>query len=163
MNQLCFEAVELGFINCGQICELSNLTVVPGDCSGNNTYTATIDFDNQGTTGVGFDLFINGELFDNYSYNDLPLTIAEFPSSGTGIDIVTVCENDNSACCATLAFAAPDCACHVFDASVTNLGCSSDTTFDISLNSFMKTFPEILLMYSWMVSLSVSTILRIFH
>ena len=141
VNQLCFEAVELGFINCGQICELSNLTVVPGDCTGNNTYTATIDFDNQGTTGVGFDLFINGELFDNYSYNDLPLTIAEFPSSGTGIDIVTVCENDNSACCATLAFAAPDCACHVFDASVTNLGCSSDTTFDISLEFFYENLP----------------------
>ena len=140
-NPLCFESVELGFINCGDICELSNLTVTPGDCSGNNTYSATIDFDEQGTTGIGFDLFINGDLYDSYSYNDLPLTIGEFPSSGTGIDIVTVCENDNSGCCATLAFAAPDCACHVFDASVEYLGCTSDSTFDISLEFFYENLP----------------------
>ena len=47
--------------------------------------------------------------------DDLPLTIEEFPSNGTGTDVIMVCENENPLCCATLSFAAPDCACSIFD------------------------------------------------
>lgn len=141
VNPLCFEAVELGFVNCDTICQLSNLQVETGDCTGNNTYVLHADFDYQGVSGVGFDLFANGEYYDSYSYDDLPLTIADFPSSGTGTDTITVCENGDAQCCTTLAFDAPNCACNIYDASAENLGCTSDTTFRISLEFFYENLP----------------------
>jgi hypothetical protein len=140
-NGLCFEAVELGFVDCDTICELTNLTVETGDCTGNNTFVLHVDFDYQGVTGVGFDLFVNGVFFDAYSYSELPLTIEEFPSNGTGTNMITVCENDNNICCASTSFASPICACSIFDLSVEILGCVSDSTYTASLEFFHDNMP----------------------
>ncbi len=141
INPLCFDAVELGFIDCDTICELSNLTVETGECTGHNSYVATIDFDYQGVSGVGFDVIINGENYGFYDYDDLPLTIEEFPSSGTGSDMITVCENNNENCCASLVFDSPECACSIFDVNVETLGCSTDSTFEISVEYFYENLP----------------------
>ena len=141
-NPLCFDAVELGFIDCDTICELTNLSVVVGECSGNNTYVATIDFDFQGVSGVGFDLNINGEYFGLFSYDDLPLTIEEFPSAGTGMDTISVCENDNENCCASLIFDSPDCACNIYDANVEYLECTTDSSFQVALEYFYENLPD---------------------
>lgn len=142
VNGDCFDATEIGLLACGDICELSNLVVETGDCSGNNTYLATVDFDFENVTGVGFDLFVNGEFYEFYNYNDLPLTIEEFPSSGNIFDTITVCENDNPDCCTTLVFEAPDCECQIFDANlVENIGCTSDSTFGVVLEFFYENLP----------------------
>jgi hypothetical protein len=77
-------------------------------------------------------LSINGEFYGYYPYEALPLTIENFPSNGSGNDLVTVCANDNPNCCASLEFAAPECTCHIFEASVQNLECTSDSTFAIA-------------------------------
>ena len=141
-DPLCFDAVEVGEITCQEICELSNLVVETGDCTGDDTYVAHIDFDYQGTTGIGFDMWINGEYYDFFSYTDLPLTIEEFPSSGNGVDVITVCENDNPTCCATLEFAAPDCTCEIVELNVDVQDCTSDSTFAISIEFFSQNTPN---------------------
>ena len=141
VNSLCFEAVELGFIDCDTICDLFNLVVEPGACTGNNTYILHVDFDYQGVSGVGFDLFANGVLYGSYNYGQLPLTIEDFPSNGTGTDVIMVCENGSPLCCESLSFTSPDCACNIFDASVQNLGCNSDSTFGVSLEFFYENLP----------------------
>jgi hypothetical protein len=141
IDQLCFGAIEIGFIDCDDICHLFDLTVAPGACTGNNTYLAQIDFEYQGVSGIGFDLFINGEQHDFYGYDDLPLTLLEFPSSGTGFDTVTVCENENPSCCTTLIFASPLCECSIYDLGYQNLGCVTDSTFNISVEFFTENMP----------------------
>ncbi len=141
VNSLCFEAVELGFIDCDTICDLFNLVVEPGACTGNNTYILHVDFDYQGVSGVGFDLFANGVLYGSYNYGQLPLTIEDFPSNGTGTDVIMVCENGSPLCCESLSFTSPDCACNIFDTSVQNLGCNTDSTFGVSLEFFYENLP----------------------
>lgn len=141
-DEFCFAATEIGSINCNEICELSNLTVTTGDCSGSDTYVAQIDFDFQGVSGIGFDLSINGEFYHFYSYDELPLTIEDFPSNGSGHDLVTVCENDNSQCCTSLLFASPDCACDVYETTAEVLDCTSDSTYAISLEFFTLNTPN---------------------
>ena len=141
VNSLCFEAVELGFIDCDTICDLFNLVVEPGACTGNNTYILHVDFDYQGVSGVGFDLFANGVLYGSYNYGQLPLTIEDFPSNGTGTDVIMVCENGSPLCCESLSFTSPDCACNIFDASVQNLGCNTDSTFSVSFEFFYENLP----------------------
>jgi len=142
VNGLCFDAIETGPISCADICQLYNLTVETGECSGPDTYVAHINFDHEGLAGIGFDLFINGEFFAFHSYNDLPLTIEHFPSSGTGQDLVTVCANDNDNCCASLEFNAPDCPCHIFELNVDILECTSDSTFAVALNFASENTPN---------------------
>jgi hypothetical protein len=134
VNSLCFEAVEMGFIDCDTICELTNLVVETGDCTGNNTYVLSFDFDYQGVGGVGFDLFVNGQYFDSYNYQDLPVTIEDFPSNGAGTDTITVFEDGNELCFATLSFDAPDCQCGIFDMTAETLGCINDSTFTVSVD-----------------------------
>lgn len=138
----CFAAEEIGLIGCDDICELTNLTIDPGGCTGNGLYEVVINFDYQGVSGLGFDLYINDDHFGFYSYNELPLTIEEFPNGGTDIDVVRVCENDNVNCCATATVTAPSCECAVFDASVQVGGCTSDSTFAISLEFYTINTPS---------------------
>ena len=140
-DDLCFEAVELGFIDCTEICELTNLTVETGECTGPDQYVAVIDFDVQAASD-GFDLFINGEFYNDYPYTALPLTIEEFPSSGTGEDLITVCDQEDDQCCATLEFEAPDCACDIFDVTYQTLDCINDSEFNISLEFFYENLPS---------------------
>ena len=142
VNPLCFDAVELGFVDCDTICELSNLVVETGECTGNNVYVLHVDFDYQGVSGVGFDLYANGDLYGTFSYDDLPLTLEDFPSNGSGTDTITVCETGNSICCASLAFDAPDCACSIYDVSAQNLDCTSDSTFAVSVEFFYENLPS---------------------
>ena len=141
VNQDCFDAVELGLVACDSICHLSNLVVETGDCTGNNTYVAHVDFDFENVSGIGFDLYANGEFYDFYDYEDLPITIEEFPSSGNDLDTITVCENDNPDCCTTLVFEAPNCQCHVYDATIQVVGCTSDSTFGVELEFFYENLP----------------------
>ncbi len=136
VNDLCFDATEIGVLPCSAICNLSNLTAETGDCTGNDTYILHVNFDHTGSLADGFDLYANGVFYDNFNYSELPLTILEFPSGGTGHDTITVCDNDNSNCCATISFTSPDCHCSIFETTVQNLACTSDTTFAISVEFF---------------------------
>ncbi|MEO6132280.1 MAG: hypothetical protein ABIQ02_10565, partial [Saprospiraceae bacterium] len=138
VNGDCFDATELGTLPCSAICELSNLQVTTGECTGNNAYILHVNFDHTGTVSTGFNLLANGQYFDTYSYSDLPLTILEFPSSANGSDMIQVCDLGNSNCCTSLTFVSPDCQCSIFEITTETLGCTSDTTFAISVEFFSE-------------------------
>lgn len=141
VNGDCFAAIELGIVACGDICELSNLTVETGECTGHNEFVLTLDFDVENAPGFGFDMFINGEFYEYFEYDELPLTLNEFPSSGNGLDTITVCDADNPDCCTSLVFESPECACSIFDATVQFIGCTSDSTFGVELEFFYENLP----------------------
>ncbi len=140
-DEFCFDATEIGILPCDSICELSELVVETGACTGNNTYILHVNFDVAGMTGNGFDLSINGEFYDSYSYDDLPLTLLEFPSNGAGLDTISVCDNVHHTCCTSLVFESPDCECSIFETSVQTLACTSDSTFAISVEFFSQNLP----------------------
>lgn len=140
-NGDCFDATEIGLLACGDICELSELVVETGECTGNNTYVVSLDFNFENVIGDNFDLFVNGEFYDGFSYNDLPLTLEEFPSGGNDLDTITVCDNDNEDCCTTVVFEAVPCACSIFDATIQVIGCTSDSTFAVELEFFYENLP----------------------
>jgi hypothetical protein len=141
VNDFCFDATEIGVLPCDSICELSNLEVETGECTGNGTYILQVDFDHSGALGNGFDLYINGEFYDFFDYDELPLTLLEFPSNGPGLDTISVCDNDNNDCCTLLVFEAPDCECSIYETTVQNLACTSDSTFAISVEFFTENLP----------------------
>jgi len=140
-NEFCFDATEIGILPCDSICNLSGLEVETGECTGTNTFILHLNFDFEGVTGIGFDLFANGDFYDFYSYDDLPLTILEFPSNGDGLDTIRVSDNDNDSCYTTLVFESPNCECSIYETSVQTLACTSDSTFAISVEFFSQNLP----------------------
>ena len=84
---------------------------------------------------------LRGTFYDFYSYAELPLTLLEFPSNEPGLDTISVCDNDNNDCCTLLVFEAPDCQCSIYETTVQNLACTSDSTFAISVEFFTENLP----------------------
>lgn len=108
----CEGYTETDFVDCpSDQCEITNLTVDIGDCTGSGTYALTINFEYQNAGNDFFDVFVrNNEFIGFYSLADLPLTIPEFELSGFDYDYVKVCINDNPDCCMEIEFMPPNCA-----------------------------------------------------
>ncbi|MEZ5032263.1 MAG: hypothetical protein R2787_12740 [Saprospiraceae bacterium] len=128
----------LGEICCNEDCHISELVVEKGDCTSDSTYTITIDFQYQNVNGASFDLFANGQFFGYYNYNQLPLTITNFPKSGGNNDWIKVCDNDNPDCCAIKEFGTKDCGnfngCSIKELDVLVGDCNDDDEFLVTIN-----------------------------
>jgi hypothetical protein len=119
-------------------CEIYNLVVEKGDCTSDTTYTLTINFQYVNVGGDGFDLWANGQFFGYYFYNQLPLTIPNFPKSGNNNDWIEVCDNDNENCCRTKEFDTKECEqpndCSISEVQIEKGECTSDSTYELTLN-----------------------------
>lgn len=128
----------LGEICCNEDCHISELVVEKGDCTSDSTYTITIDFQYQNVNGASFDLFANGQFFGYYNYNQLPLTITNFPKSGGNNDWIKVCDNDNPDCCAIKEFDTKECGnnndCSIKELDVIVGDCNDDDEFLVTIN-----------------------------
>jgi hypothetical protein len=96
----------------GGPCEVLNLKVDTGGCTGDSLYSVTINFTVNNPPSNAFQLYANGSLFGTYSLNQLPLTIPNFPWNGGVNDVVKVCIVPGPnivACCAIKEFPVPTC------------------------------------------------------
>jgi len=125
----------------GGPCEIYDLTVETGDCTGDSTYTVTVNFQVDNPPSDSFDLWANGNFFGTYSLNDLPLTITDFPWDGGSNDVVKVClgNTNTNSCCRTKEFHVPDCLdpggpCEIYDLVVDTGGCTGDSTYTVTIN-----------------------------
>ncbi|MCE7926745.1 MAG: T9SS C-terminal target domain-containing protein [Haliscomenobacteraceae bacterium CHB4] len=130
----------------GYPCHISDLTIETGDCTGDSTYTVTINFDVDNPPSDEFVLWANNEILDTFNLGDLPLTIQDFPWDGGPVDHVKVCifDNDNPPgqpfCCKLQPFQVPDCLdqgggdCEITNLTVETGDCTSDDTYEVWIN-----------------------------
>jgi hypothetical protein len=90
-------------------CKITELKIIPLDCTGPGQYSIKINFNHTGTKGLGFDVWSRSTYLGFFNYNVLPLTILDFKTSGKDFDHIKVCENDREDCCASIEFAALKC------------------------------------------------------
>ena len=132
-------------LNPGGDCDITNLTVETGACTSDDTYEVWINFEVDNPLTNTFGLWINGNFYDSYTLNDLPLHITDFPWGGGQNDVVKVCfgnYNDPSCpvlCCAVKEFAVPDCIdqsgpCHISDLNIDTGDCTGDSTYTVTIN-----------------------------
>ena len=96
-----------------------------------------IDFDYEGTSGLGFDLTIEGISYGSFSYQNLPLNIAGISSAAGSVTAVAINENENLDCNIDGVFEMPDCpqpACSVFDLQAVVGVCQNDGFFFVDLS-----------------------------
>ena len=139
-QQNCCEELEFDAPICAvQPCGITNLSVVTGDCLGDSTYKATIDFDLLGPVQVdSFELRSNNQFIGKFGINQLPL-MHVITWDGGQFDEIKVCVvNLGAICCVTKEYPAPACLplipCGIHDLVVNSDTCTSDSTFRAILN-----------------------------
>ncbi|MCB9356820.1 MAG: hypothetical protein H6575_19835 [Lewinellaceae bacterium] len=142
----CCKTKEFHVPDClSQTCEIYNLTVDVGDCTGDSTYTVSINFDVANAPGDIFGVWANGEFLGTHNLDQLPLTIMDFPWNGGQNDVVKVCfidindPNSSPTCCRVKEFAVPNCLmsggpCEIWDLVVDTGTCTGDSTYEVTLN-----------------------------
>ena len=99
MQESCSEEYELGAVCCEE-CEIGELDISSSECEG-NVSSFELNFEYAGVMGLGFDVFIDDELYGFFSYESLPVML-EIEGSEFASYQVTVCENDRPDCCSTI-------------------------------------------------------------
>ncbi len=135
----CCEVLEFESPDCSdKACEISNLTVDIGDCTTENNYNLTIDFDYSNPGNNFFEVYAReNKLLGYFKLTDLPITIDNFERSGKDFDFIRVCINDHPDCCEVLEFEPPDCsdkACEISNLVVDVGECTSENHYNLTLN-----------------------------
>ena len=108
-------------------CDISNLIVITGDCTGDSTYSATIKFQTTNAGNAQFKLWVNNQFLGSFPLSALPLNISNMPYNGGTNDVIKVCIVDMPDCCETKEFPVPSCLfnadCHISDLQVLTTGC----------------------------------------
>jgi len=119
-------------------CSITDLEIATGECTSATTYNLTLNFNYENVHNDTFDVYVrNNELIGTYNLSDLPLTLHDFEMSGLDNDFIKVCINDNQECCQLIEFLPPVCeetSCSITDLEVTTGGCTSATTYNLTLN-----------------------------
>jgi hypothetical protein len=120
-------------------CEIFNMVVTPGDCTGDSTYTVVLNFQVANSSSTNFTVFGNGVLLGNYPLSALPLTIQNFHYNGGPNDVIQVCMTQNLTCCKTVEFPVPPCVLNSGTCEIVNFvydtgDCTSDSTYALLIN-----------------------------
>ncbi len=109
--------------------EINNMS----DCNIDGTYNAGLYFEVVNTTNDFFDVWFNDEFKGFYDLDDLPLMIDNItPRPNSDFDIVRVCINDNSDCCAVFEYEQPDCSnCEFTIFELHTFNCSAVGVYDV--------------------------------
>ncbi|MBK6996505.1 MAG: T9SS type A sorting domain-containing protein [Lewinellaceae bacterium] len=115
----------------GGNCEIFNLQLDPGSCTGDSTYQLHINFQVVNPPSNMFQVWANGQLLGDFNLNQLPLLIQDFPWNGGNFDGIKICMVPNTPgtdlCCIQKEFAVPDCLgngdCHIYDLHVLRTPC----------------------------------------
>ena len=104
----CCEDVNVTPPACNTDCAISNLHYSDLSCDGTH-FEATINFDVQNPGNDYFDLFIDGEFFDYYLIDDLPINISSAYDNSQNHLPIKVCINDVPDCCETVVLDLSNC------------------------------------------------------
>ena len=138
---LCCETKEFAVPQClfSNNCDITNLTVEVGECTGDSTYKIWVNFNVLNSNASTFVLWANGVQLGTFNLSQLPLAIPNFPWNGGQNDYIKVCvQNQGAVCCAEKEFAVPQCLfnnnCEISNLAVQTGQCTSDSSYQLWVN-----------------------------
>ena len=137
-NEMCCAELEFTGLDCIIECSISNISVDPLECTDEGTYSVVVDFDYEGTTNDFFEVWSQNIYLGFYAFEDLPITINNFPERDAEYDIITICQNDSDNCCASHEFIGLDCTeeelCLISNVVIDLVECTGVGTYSLFLN-----------------------------
>ena len=130
----CSNFIELGPVNCGEDCVIGQIFAQFVEITGDGV-KFEVEFGHE-NTGSGFAVFVDGELYETFSYDHNPFFLV-LPCSNTGyVAFLTICDQDHPDCCNGIDLEVPPCgdACDIFDLVVEVGDCHDDGTYTLFLN-----------------------------
>lgn len=124
----CSVELELEPQNCEQV--LKNISIRPGQCQSDSTYSANIDFQHLNIDSVH--LKINYEFVGVFPVSAFPMDMDSIVLSGGETDDFAICAvHEGDTCCISRKIITPcsDNFCHLFDPVVTFLDCVDGSYF----------------------------------
>jgi hypothetical protein len=115
-------------------CHIFDMTAVAGPCE-NGMFYVTIDFQHENTGDDGFKVQGNGNIYGQFSYDDLPVVLGPFAGNGTANYEFVVKDISHPACSAFSNLGTVSCAltasCDIFDLVIEPGDCNDDGTYPI--------------------------------
>ena len=134
----CKKAIDIGIVDCDDICDIFDFVVTPLECTGNETYAIKLNFKYNDYPDSSFNVYGNGSFLGNYKLKNLPVIISSFPEGGSKIDTIMVCAPDTiPSCCHSKTFEGLSCPtnnCNIYEIGVNNIECTSDSTYSAWIN-----------------------------
>ncbi len=135
----CCMAIEFKAPDClSEKCEIGELNIDIGNCTGDNTYNLFLNFEYANPGNDFFEVFVReNQRIGTYRFSDLPVKIENFESSGNDYDFIKVWVNDHPDCCSVVEFKAPECAnqnCELTELTVSVGDCVNDSTYQLTIN-----------------------------
>ncbi|MCB0562114.1 MAG: hypothetical protein KDD09_24345, partial [Phaeodactylibacter sp.] len=133
----CFGYAEVGPIDCGMVCDITNLLVQPLGCNDDGTYNIFLNFEVDNPGNDFFEVYgRNGNLIGYYSLDERPIVIEGLSPSASGEGYLRVCINDRPNCCEVIEFPEPDCVdvCRISDVQAEFAYCDDAGNFYVRLS-----------------------------
>ena len=124
--------------NTGGECAIFDLVIDDHPCDG-EYFNVYLNFEYENVSNEGFTLFVNDDLYESYSYEDLPLeSIGPFLGDGTTFYVFEVYDQVYDDCFDIVEFGPIDCSgggdCEIWDVVADILPCDESGYFDVVLN-----------------------------
>lgn len=117
-------------------CFLSELTIEDRLCN-NGFYQVYLDFEYENVSEEGFLLYINGDLFYQYYYDELPIDVGPFVGDGESVNHFMVVDYDEK-CASDVLFGSVECIddieCNISNVEAIALPCNEDNDFEVLIN-----------------------------
>jgi len=123
----------------GGECDIWDLVVDDHPCDSNGMFYVYVNFEYENVGNDGFALYINYDLYDNYSYDDLPLLeVGPLLGDGSTVYHFLVTDIANEDCAEDLNFGPIECGaggdCNIWDVYADVMPCNEDGYFHVALD-----------------------------
>ena len=134
-NPDCQDFTDLTPINCNpnNDCLMGDLRTDVSNCHPNGTVDIKVDFKFENANDKGFNVFIDEEYIETYSYQQLPIVLngLQLPASEYKL---SVCRNELPNCCLSREVIIPECGtCSITNVAVATFDCSNEDFFSVAL------------------------------
>ena len=136
----CHNFIDFGTVDCGMgnECNIWDLVVDDHPCVGEHFY-CYVNFLYENVSDTGFALYINGDLYGNFSYEDLPLQeVGPLVGDGSTVYHFLVRDLVHETCAEDLNFGPINCGtggdCNIWDVYADVLPCNESGGFHVALN-----------------------------
>ncbi|GJM35964.1 MAG: hypothetical protein DHS20C18_49650 [Saprospiraceae bacterium] len=137
VNQNCYVQETLGPVDCdtGVDCGIFDVIVEPYDCDGDH-FLVDLAFESQNTGPLGYYVFVSGQIFGPFSYNEPFVTIGPLAGDGETFYNFTILDIADPACFGFYELGTYNCnqECEIFDLVVDAHDCDPNGTYSITID-----------------------------